>query len=519
MRKLTYLGILGFALFPLNTFAQNEILPVKIGEKINGALTNSSPTLELDNSPYQLYSIKAQKGNRLKITMNSNDFTPIFMAGDIISNKICSKCIISDAIDNNIAIGLLDINEDIEIKFRATTSKANKIGNFDFIIESFELPDFKATKLNIGDKINGTLQYEDELGDDDDLMDNYSINLKQGDFIEVNFNSDAFDPRLVIIGDNGFYKIDYNGGLGNNSKIKFHAPIDGNYYIHALSELSQIGKYELSVQKIDNLNEIKSIPVLFGRKNSYSLNNDDIETNEGDIFYAKRFKLNAKKGKKYWIDAQSNEIDLKLEIGTQTKDGDFYIIQEDDNSGENNNPLIFFTAQESGEYFLRIGASTNSQSIQKYKSGVQKIGNFNLSIKEAIDIPLPKAGRPIQLGQIVKDKLVISGPRDFENKLVKFFTLPLKAGQNTQISLSKDENAKKPIDPHLEIGIGTPKEYEILNSDDDSGGNKNALLKFNAIKTQDYLIIARAKSPVSNGDFTLSTKLILSKENEIRPIK
>lgn len=509
MRKFAMNIIKAFALFPLffafEVNAQNNNVPIILGEKIEGNLSINSPKLEADNSPYQSFLIKVKKGQRLKITINSSDFMPFFNLGKIESNKICSICINSNMIDNNNSIAIMDILEDGELNLRITTNKPDNYGKFSFTTQLDEIPKFAPKQINFDQKITGILQYDDELGDNSDLMDNYFIKLEANDFVEIKLDSDDFDPHLVIINDDGFYKIDFNGGKNNNSKINFHAPKTGIYYIHALSELLKTGKYELKISKITQEKPIKSIPILFGRKNFYSLYTDDIETNEGDDFHAKRFKLMAKKGKKYWIDAQSTEIDLKMEIGTQTKDGNFYVIQEDDNSGESSNPLIFFTAQEDGEYFLRIGESLNSNNKIVEKSGKQKIGNFSLNIKEAIENPLPKNAKIIHLGQAVKDKFIASGPRDNENKLIKFYSLYLNSGQNIEVSMQNDLKAKKPVNPHIEIGIGKPDKYEILFSKEE---NNIAKINFTPNKTQNYLIIARAQSPVSNGDFIINSKNI-----------
>lgn len=169
---------------------------------------------------------------------------------------------------------------DATIRYKATTSghhvilvtsvKPGASGAFTLTARDNEVPDVvtkppvktdpPATKLSVGKllKKGQTLEADDELTPKDAFGSPrkgayckvYALPLKANEKVRIDMMSTAFDSYLYVRDkDQKELASDDDGGAGNNARIIFTAPSDGEYQILATTfGASTAGKFRLTVQ-------------------------------------------------------------------------------------------------------------------------------------------------------------------------------------------------------------------------------------------------------------------------------
>lgn len=196
----------------------------------------------------------------------------------------------------------------------------------------------------------------------------------------------------------------------------------------------------------------------------------------------KIFTVPLKGGANYKIDMVSKEIDSYLRL----EDANGKKLAKDDDSGGLVNARINFQCPKDGEY--RVICTT-------FAGGT---GPFTLAIQEMV------LAKPTQLtlkegAAKVEAKLTGADATDAvqTRSACKIFVIALAKGKSYQIDMmSKD------VDSFLRLEDAAGKE---LARDDDSGGNRNARIRFECPENGEYRIIATTYLG-GTGNFTVSVK-------------
>jgi hypothetical protein len=170
----------------------------------------------------------------------------------------------------------------------------------------------------------------------------------------------------------------------------------------------------------------------------------------------------------YTVSLTSSEIDPFLRV----RDSDGAVIELDDDTGEGKNALITFTTDASGKYFI--------DATDIFGPGV---GSYNLNIVEQEEEQEIFVGDTID-GQLDRDGDVVA------------YIISLDANTTYTVSLTSTE-----IDPFLRVKNA---DGELLESDDDNGEGKNALITFTTDASGKYIIEATNAFGVGVGDYTLN---------------
>ncbi len=181
---------------------------------------------------------------------------------------------------------------------------------------------------------------------------------------------------------------------------------------------------------------------------------------------AKLHKVELRQGVVYVIDLVSKEFDAYLRL----EDAAGKPLGEDNDGGGGTNARLFFIPPASAEYTI-VATS--------YKP---KTGNYRLTVQ-----PATVRSEPLQLeagSAEVKDKLTLTGPRSpfSPHNNCKLYRVELHGGKTYVIDLESTA-----FDAYLTLSDATLRQ---LASDDDSGGKRNARIRFECKDDGTYYLAA-----------------------------
>jgi hypothetical protein len=184
------------------------------------------------------------------------------------------------------------------------------------------------------------------------------------------------------------------------------------------------------------------------------------------------------KGTVYVIDLVSTDFDAFLRL----EDSGGHRLAEDDDGGGGWNARLFFIPPATAEYVL-IATSRNGKS-----------GKYRLTVQEAT---LQAKSLKLDASEAtVEDTLIANGACSpfSPHNTCKIFRVDLTAGTTYVIDLESSA-----FDAYLSLGDSS---LRLLTSDDDSGGKRNARIRFDCKTDGAYYVVATGLGR-PEGAFTL----------------
>jgi hypothetical protein len=180
-------------------------------------------------------------------------------------------------------------------------------------------------------------------------------------------------------------------------------------------------------------------------------------------------------GERYRVSIMAARFDPRVQVFQPTGGAP---VAENDDTGNGQNARTTFVAPQTGSYILRAGAFLASAA-----------GAYYLRVEQARPFPPPlaterppNAGSNTTVWQDYQGRLSAEDPSldglNFDDYLVS-----LEAGERILVQLESTE-----FDPYIQILSAADREDEILASDDDSAGNRNALLMFAPRRSGNYVV-------------------------------
>ena len=246
----------------LDTAVVRRAVPrdVRAGESIRGELTEDDADLADTVEPvegedpsgfYDLYRLDARAGQRLRITVASDQFVPMAAIGTLQNDEFVAL-----ASSGGETPGILTyrVAEDGEYYVQAG-SRGHDTGPYTLRIEDRrDAAQPRATPVRRGQTVSGTLREGDPELDDGRWHDLYSYTGRAGERIRIAMSSDEFDTVLILgrVVDGEFRELESNDdaedGDSTDSSIVIELPEDGRYVIQATSFQGRTeGAYRLTV--------------------------------------------------------------------------------------------------------------------------------------------------------------------------------------------------------------------------------------------------------------------------------
>lgn len=220
-----------------------EPSPITVdGSAVLGQLNNSSNLLP-DNSYFNAHTFEGRAGQRIRITMNSNQIDPYLLLYGPNQNFLGEN---DDNGNSRNAQLELTLPTNGTYFIFANSYGASEQGQYELVVN-----DLDRSISNYLLNESGILNTQDDRLTDNSLYDSYSFNGQQGQTVTITLNSDDFDTYLLLIDEQG-NKIAENDDMAqntSNSAIDITLPYTGKYQVivNAYDQTGQ-GRYQMNVQ-------------------------------------------------------------------------------------------------------------------------------------------------------------------------------------------------------------------------------------------------------------------------------
>lgn len=518
MRSILFSGFSIFAILAASpVLAQSfNITPIKNTNPINGTLDNKDGRLLEDNSFLEIYRFDATKGQIISASLISSEFDTTLSIGEVSNGAACEECGFATADKNEEASTQFVAKKDGPVYIRVNSREVGQKGKYTLTVSARDPNKVIRIPLEYGKLAQGIISKKDAEDDEGNLFDSYNIKLSANQKIQINLNSTAFDPILVLQGPDSEGVLveiseDDDSGPGSNARIRYTVKNTGEYRVKVKSaSQEEMGAYTLLLgdePPVVPLPKPKKLVLGTGINGAISSEGQTIEyfnqaDEENDEIVVQGFVMDVIEGKNYVIDVTSKDIDPKAIIGEFDSENKFEPLKEDDDGGTEYNAKLRFKAEKTGQQNILVSAISLEEEGD---TSVWK-GNYIITANEAIIAPTPKTASIITLAKPINDSLIDGGPRDDEeNRLYKIYSVNLRAGQDVTLSMNTAGETPdgKELDTFLQIGKGTPASFEVLAEDDDSGKSINAKIKYTAKEAGTYLIRAMSSGEDGIGPYSL----------------
>jgi hypothetical protein len=339
--------------------------------------------------------------------------------------------------------------------------------------------------LDVGTEVQGALTADDAVGIEDEYRyDVYRLRATAGQRLEFTLRSEDFDAYLAVYEeglDEALATDDDGLGDGTDARLRFTAPKDGDYLLHArtLSGLEG-GDYTLTLtERPPAAPEPEPGTIALGQTRDGSLTDDDAETEEGGHYDA--YLFTAESGQRLTFDLVSEAFDPVVRVGRMEGDVFTELAMNDDGPDTELNSRLVFAAPEGGSYVVRATALSENGT-----------GDYTLSLSEG---PAPIAATAIAVGDTVEGELTESDGRSADGYAADRYRFEGREGQRIRIDMTASD-----FDSYLELF----DDAEASLATDDDGGPEglDARINITVPRTGAYVIQARGFSEAT-GDYTL----------------
>ena len=342
-------------------------------------------------------------------------------------------------------------------------------------------------QLEVGSDVTGALSTSDPLSPDDRYLEAWELRGRAGASVTVDMASEAFDPRLYVVGP-GLSETLFadDGGGGCNARLTMTFLESGTFRV-AASSLSarETGTYNIRVSErpgpapshgcgeVDpealNALPIEGRPTLrLGATETSSLGPTSRTIQEGRP--AQAWRLEGRAGERVSISMVA-EFDTYLYVAGPGLDG----VLEDDDGGGDLDAKIDLTLPTSGPFTVVAAALSSGGE-----------GPYTLRVEPPFDAnTLATDGRNIDLGQSVSGQLIEGDPIVGDGRGGQAWAFDGVAGQRIVIDMTAE------YDTYLYL-IG-PGMNEPL-ADDDGGDGSNSQISTTLPGTGTFRIIASSYS-------------------------
>ena len=283
---------------------------------------------------------------------------------------------------------------------------------------------------------------------------------------------------------------DDDGGAGRNSYVEFTAEEAATYYVAAAANGDWEGAYTLSVTVI-----VDDFAADTGTSGVVEVDGSamgEIES-RGDRDW---FAVELEAAKSYRIDLEGSwtgngTLRDPYLYGVHDANGNFIAGTTDDDGGTGLNSRVFFTAEDTGAYYVAVGARRGDGE-----------GAYTLSVTEYPDDFEARTGTSgaVEVGGSATGEIELGGDHDW-------FAVTLEEGTTYQIDLKGSWTGGGTLwDPYL-YGVHDANGNFIAGTTDDDGGvGVNSRVTFTAAADATYYVAAGALGD-EEGTYTLSVSV------------
>lgn len=350
---------------------------IAAGQTVSGRIDATDPRLD-DDSHYEIWTYNGRAGERLTITLRSEDFDA-YLAFGRNAGADCEECETDDdgAGDTDARI-TTTLTQGGAYQIRVNTLSAGETGSYTLSVESGEAPVAQTRPIALGQTVTGTLDASDAQAGDDSYYELWSYRGTPGQNVVITLRSSDFDAYVAWgrLEDGEWREIesDDDGAGGTDARLEVTVGREGGYVIRAntLSE-GETGSYTLTVERADaaprpraEAEPVRSSGVLrAGPAVSGRLEESDARLDDGSFYDGWTYQGRA--GERLVITMRSDAFDTFVSIGT-ADGGEFTPLESGDDGAGGTDTRLEVTLPETRAYLIRAnslsGGATGAYTLQ-----------------------------------------------------------------------------------------------------------------------------------------------------------
>jgi len=382
LRRLRGLGILlpTLLIVPgLATPAQAQG-KLQLGQSASGSLSSSDSKLESDSSYYDMWSYAGHAGETIRVTLKSTDFDAYLSVGREDGGAFSELDSDDDGGGGTDSKVVVTLPEDGEYEVRANTLSSGETGSYTLLVEQGDPSEVVADSeeaeetdsetvatplpepmpIRAGQTVQGELSQDDAKMEDNSYYDLYTFQAKRGQRVTITMRSSAFDSYLAFgrIEDSSFSTLesDDDSGGGEDAKVDFNIPRDGEYAIRANSLFEDVtGSYTVQL-------EVGAapppVPLTFTQIRVGQTVNGELAASDpalDDDSHYDLFRFTGKKGDRLVVTMKSTAFDTYLAVGRMENE-EFSSLETNDDGAGGTDSKVEITLDQDGEYVLRANS-------------------------------------------------------------------------------------------------------------------------------------------------------------------
>ncbi|MBM4183559.1 MAG: hypothetical protein FJ207_04950 [Gemmatimonadetes bacterium] len=501
IRSLLSLPLLALLLLPALAHAQKRI---NAGQTVTARLTDRDPTLS-DGSHYQLYEYRGRAGERLQITMRSDDFDTYLGGGVMQGGSLNASDTDDDGAGGTDSRLTVLVGASGIYVIRANSLSGGVTGEYTLLVyvlgggaPATSTPTQAAGgQITAGQTVTGRLAASTPTLGDGSHYETYYYDARAGERILVTMTSTDFDTYLRWGREQGgsFESLEFNddGAGGTNSRLEITVGSAGCYAIQANSYgADATGAYTLAIQSESG--GTGGLPTIaIGQSVSGRFDSSDPVL--GDNSHYEIYAYQGRSGEQVLVTMRSGDFDAYLAVGRMVG-GSFESSEINDDGAGGTDSQILATLGADG--VLAIRANT-------LRAG--ETGAFTLSVASASGGPtttpsnLPPGARVVSAGQTVNGTLRASDPILADSSHFNDYVYSGAPGDRVRITLTSGD-----FDAYLRWGQINGERFTQDAYNDDGAGGTNAAVEATVGGSGTYAVRVNSFSAGETGAYTLAVE-------------
>ena len=307
-----------------------------------------------NRGPYQVWTLKGKRGQRLVIDMTSSAFDTYLYLRDSDGFLLASD---DDSGDDNNARVRTILPRNGRYRIIATSFGQSARGDYRLTISEWPAPEApaagRAQSIAVDETRDGLLEPGDEFAGDGPYQDRWTLEATAEQRMRIEMTSTDVDAYLILLGPDGQVVATNDDARGRDAAIFHRAQAAGRYTILATTygDAPKVGAYRLAVKSVSGefaepgqVQEISD-----GQTHDGQLEGGDSTTASGS--YVDVYTFRAPRAGQMTADLTSTEFDTYLTL----QDSSGLQLATDDDTGEGNNARLIHAVTAGTRYRLLAG--------------------------------------------------------------------------------------------------------------------------------------------------------------------
>ena len=361
-----------------------DVPEIRVDATVEGNLGADAPHL-LNGGPFRVYRFQGQAGTRYVADLRSSDFDaylvlayPVGGITEVIQED-------DDGGEGTDARLVFRLDEGGTYLLIARGWGSSGAGRFSLALAQRDAPPpAEPRPLARGMTVEGRLDFDASLclseWDEEFPCDIWTLEVEEGEFLQVSMESDALDPYLDVgmMGMGGVLDIlqsDDDGGEGNNALLVMRAPFSGTLGIRAraFGFGSGGGAYTLRVDAVE-VQAVERRSLRIGDRVEGEIRPGEVSSTGTDQA-VHEWTVEGRAGDRLRIRLRSDDFDTYLAFGREFGDGDYEELAANDDAPDDGlNSLIEITLPADGTYLI-LASPLQWSGTGRYTLEVTRDGN------------------------------------------------------------------------------------------------------------------------------------------------